>query len=71
MHLKVKVYPGSKKESVHKKDLDKLEIYVREKAEQGKVNKRVTEVLKNLYSDPSIKMVAGHRSQNKIFEINS
>jgi uncharacterized protein YggU (UPF0235/DUF167 family) len=49
MFLKVKVFPNSKKEEIIKKSEDKFEIKVKEKAEEGRVNKRVKEVFGKIF----------------------
>lgn len=71
MHIKVKVYPNSKKERVIEiTPKEKYEIYVKEKKERGETNKKmiekITEFL-NLKRKPRI--IKGQKSQNKIIEI--
>lgn len=72
MFIKVKCHPGSKKESINKKDEETLEVFVKEKPERGEANKRVLEILSEHFkvSFRKIKIVKGAKSQNKIFEIH-
>ena len=73
MFLKVKVFPNSKKEEIIKKSEDEFEIKVKEKAEKGKANKRVKEVLAKYLniSEEKLVLVRGAKQRNKIFKIIS
>lgn len=71
MFLKVKVFPNSKKEEIIKKSEDKFEIKVKEKAEEGRANKRVKEVLARYLniSEEKLILIRGAKQRNKIFKI--
>ena len=71
MFLKVKVFPNSKKEEIIKKSEDEFEIKVKEKAEEGRANKRVKEVLARYLnvSEEKLILIRGARQRNKIFKI--
>ena len=71
MFLKVKVFPNSKKEEIIKKSEDKFEIKVKEKAEEGRANKRVKEVLARYLniSEEKLILIRGAKQKNKIFKI--
>jgi len=73
MFLKVKVFPNFKKEEIIKKSEDEFEIKVKEKAEKGKANKRVKEVLAKYLniSEEKLVLVRGAKQRNKIFKIIS
>ena len=73
MFLKVKVFPNSKKEEIIKKSEDEFEIKVKEKAEKGKANKRVKEVLAKYLniSEEKLILISGAKQRNKIFKIIS
>jgi len=73
MFLKVKVFPNSKKEEIIKKSEDEFEIKVKEKAEKGKANKRVKEVLAKYLniSEEKLVLISGAKQRNKIFKIIS
>ncbi len=68
-HLKIQAYPDSSKESVMKKDKDRLIIRVREPAENNKANDRILEILRNLYPSAIIRLTKGHHSSHKIVSI--
>ncbi len=67
MLIKVKVFCGVKKEAIEK-NKDYFIVKVREKAEQNKANKRVIEIL-SLFFNSRVKIVKGHKSPHKIFEV--
>jgi uncharacterized protein YggU (UPF0235/DUF167 family) len=71
MFLKVKVFPNSKKEEIIKKSEDEFEIKVKEKAEKGRANKKVKEVLARYLNilEEKLILIRGARKRNKIFKI--
>ena len=71
MFLKVKVFPNSKKEEIIKKSEDEFEIKVKEKAEKGRANKKVKEVLARYLniSEEKLILIRGARKRNKVFKI--
>ena len=71
MLIKVKVFPGSKKEKIIKKSQDSFEIKVKEKPIKGLANKEVIKVLASYFNIPEskIKLIKGFKQRNKIFEI--
>jgi uncharacterized protein YggU (UPF0235/DUF167 family) len=71
MLIKVKVFPNSKIEEIIKKSDDEYIVKVKDKAEQGKANKRVKELLANFFSknQDKIILIKGSNQQNKIFKI--
>ncbi len=72
MYIKVKVTAGSKKESFLKIKDDTYKIEVKELAERNTANRRVTFLLAQNFNLPTnkIKLVSGHHSPSKIFNIN-
>jgi uncharacterized protein YggU (UPF0235/DUF167 family) len=71
MFLKVKVFPGSKIEEIFKKADDEFVIKVREKAEEGRANKKVKEILARYLHIPEEKLILirGAKQRNKIFKL--
>jgi len=71
MLIKVKVFPGSKKNLVIKKSPDSFEVIVREKAKEGRANKAVIDSLAAYFNIPrgNIRLVKGAKEHHKIFEI--
>ena len=71
MLIKVKVFPDSKEEKIIKKGKDSFEVFTREKAKEGRANKRVKEILAEYFHLPLGKIILkkGAKKRNKIFEI--
>ncbi|MES3031123.1 MAG: DUF167 domain-containing protein [Patescibacteria group bacterium] len=70
MYVKVKISPGSKRESLEKIREDHYTVCVREKAENNKVNKRLLELMHREFPDSLIKIISGHHSPSKIVSID-
>ncbi|MFA6405055.1 MAG: DUF167 family protein [Candidatus Paceibacterota bacterium] len=70
MYLKIHTYPGSREERVEKVSSDTFEIYLREKAEKGRANRRMLEILRNIYPKKKVILVAGHLSSHKVVAID-
>jgi len=66
--IKVEVQPNANCEEVIEEG-EKLKIRVREKAENGKANKRVFKILSFTFPKKRIELVKGFKSKNKIFKI--
>jgi uncharacterized protein YggU (UPF0235/DUF167 family) len=68
-YIKVKAHPNAKKELVVKKTADSFEIWVKEKAEQGRANDRIQELmaLELGISKKQLKLVSGSMSPAKKF----
>ena len=69
MLIKVKVFPGAKKEEFLKKTEDSFEIKVKAEAEHGAANKEVLRVLSENFPNAKIRLIRGAQWRNKIFEI--
>lgn len=69
MHIKVKVYPDSRKELVKRTEDGAFTVYIREPPLDGRANKRVLEILRSYYKNARIRLVSGHTKHNKVFEI--
>ena len=72
MYVRVQVKPGAKKESVIRTDEKTFSIAVKEPATQNLANMRVRElVAKEMgVSIQRVRMISGHRSPRKIFDID-
>ncbi len=70
-YVRVEVTPSAKKESVIQTDDKTFSIAVKEPAERNLANMRVREVLAKHLEVPqaSVRMISGHRSRRKIFDI--
>ena len=70
-YLKIKVRTDSRKEDVRKIDDSRLEIDVRESAENNLANTRVIEIVKKLYPGLEVRLVKGHHTPSKMFKIGA
>lgn len=69
MYLKITVFPESKKEKVEKVKVDTYKMYLREKAEAGKANKRVVEIISQMHPGKRVRIVNGALTSKKLVEI--
>lgn len=70
MMIKVKVKPGSKEESIDKVSGDEYEVCVRERAKDGKANKKLVNLLAREFKvDWRAIKIKNPRSREKIVEI--
>jgi uncharacterized protein (TIGR00251 family) len=71
MHIKVKVTPDAKKEKLIMLSENSFKISVKEKAKDGKANQKVMDILKEILKPrpKKLKLVVGHTSPSKIFEV--
>ncbi len=71
--IKVRVKPGSKEEKVIKSggQVD-YEVYVRERAEKGKANKALINLLSEFFgcAKRDVEILRGHGSRIKIVKVN-
>ncbi len=72
MYVRVEVKPGSRRESVIRLDEKTLSVSVKEPAERNLANLRVRELVAEEYgvSKAGVKMISGHRSPRKIFDVS-
>ena len=73
MYVKVRVTPGAPKERVEKKSADHVNVWVRQPAERNLANKRVIEIIRELFrvTEGEVKIISGHRSLSKIISIDA
>ncbi len=69
MKVNVKVITNAKRFEV-KKSSEGLKIYVDEKAENGKANKRLIKMLKKM-TKGNVEIIKGEKSNKKILEIEN
>ena len=71
MLIKVKAFPGVKKEEIIRKSEDSFEIKVKEKPVMGLANKRIITILSFYFKIPEskIRLIKGAKQKNKIFKI--
>lgn len=73
MFISVKVVPNSKKPEVERIDENSFKVKVDAKAEGGKANRRLVEIIAEFFIVPksSVAIVKGMKSRNKIIEIEN
>ena len=71
MYIKVKISPGSKKETIIETADKYFTISVKEPARQNLANKRIIEIIAEYYnvSTRDVRIISGHRSPSKILSI--
>ena len=69
MKLTVKVIPNSKENKIEKEN-GILIVRLKEKAEKGKANIALIKLLTK-YFNSQVRIVSGHRSRNKVIEIEN
>lgn len=72
MIIRVKVKPGMKEESIEKVENNVYIVNLKERAEDGKANKRLINIIsKELHINWRAIKIKNPKSRNKIVEINS
>ncbi|MBI5140522.1 MAG: DUF167 domain-containing protein [Candidatus Vogelbacteria bacterium] len=71
MYIKIRATAGARKEFIEKVSEDTFKISVRDKAERNMANERIRELLARYFILPPVKirLVSGHHSQSKIFDV--
>ena len=71
MFVRVHVVPGAKKENVTKESDTVFQIMVKEPAERNLANGRVRELLAEVFGVAvgKVRIVTGHRSPTKMFDV--
>jgi hypothetical protein len=71
--VNVKVVPNSKKSGVERIGENDFRIKVDAKAEGGKANRRLVEIIAEFFNVPksSVRIVKGFKNRNKIIEIKN
>lgn len=72
MYVRVHVHAGAKKEIVIDRGEDRLDIAVRQRAEQNQANIRVRELVAIQYGVPvgKVRIHSGHHAPGKIFLVD-
>jgi uncharacterized protein YggU (UPF0235/DUF167 family) len=72
MQVSVQVVADAKRERVEERKGGRLKVFVKEEAKQGMANTRVRTLMAAHYHVPAakVRIIRGHRTPSKIFEIN-
>ena len=73
MYVHVRVRPGQKKESLTAVSENRLQIAVKEPAEQNLANRRAAAMVARHYKVTAnkVRLISGHRSPSKIFSVEA
>jgi uncharacterized protein (TIGR00251 family) len=69
MYLHLKVKTEAKRDEVNKLSDDHYEISVREPAERNLANKRIIELLSELFPNRQVRIINGHHSPSKLVSV--
>ncbi len=71
MFLKVKVFPGAKREELIEKGEGKFELYTKEPAQDNRANEAARETVAQFLNvaKAKVRIVAGHHKPSKILEL--
>ena len=70
MLIRIKCFPESKKQELIQKSSDSFDVKIKEKAEQGKANKVIREILIEFFNTKNIKLIKGAKERSKIYKID-
>ncbi|MEK7638763.1 MAG: DUF167 domain-containing protein [Patescibacteria group bacterium] len=72
MYVKVRVYPGMKKEKVTEIGPHHYECILKAPAKRNLANERLREIIADIYKValPAVRIVTGHRSPSKLLEVS-
>ncbi len=71
MYIKIKVKAGAREEKVVKKSDDHYDISVREKAEANAANRRILEIISDIYKTKKVRIISGHHEPGKIISVEN
>lgn len=69
IYLKITVFPDFKKELIEKTGDDSYKFYIRQAAERGQANKRVLEIVGEMYPNKRVRIVNGALTSKKLIEV--
>ncbi len=69
MYIKVMVIAGAKSEKVEKKSDDHFVISIKEKAKNNLANRRVLEIISDIYKTKKVRIISGHHSPSKLLSV--
>lgn len=70
MYIKIKAKPGAKEEKVVKRSDDHYEISVREKAKNNQANRRILEIVSDIFQTKKVRIISGHQTTGKIISVD-
>lgn len=69
--IRIKAFPDAKKATIEEVGPQVLRVFVREDAQENRANDAVIRAVADYYTLPrnKLRMISGHRSQNKMIQI--
>lgn len=71
MYVKVKIITGSRREVVTKIQEDLYDVSLKEKPLNNNANRRLLEIMHEIFKKSSIRIISGHHSPSKILSIET
>jgi len=70
-YVRVKATPGARREHIEQTGDDTYHIFVKEPPAANMANKRIMQILAEMYDVPSksVRLHTGHMSRNKVFTL--
>ena len=69
MYIKVRVKANQRTEKIEKESDDHYVISVKEKAERNMANKRILEIVKEMFPGKSVRIIHRHQSPGKLIAV--
>ena len=69
MYIKVRVIAGSRVEKVIKVNDNSFTVSVKEKAERGLANKRILQIIADIFQTKNVRIINGHHSPSKLLAV--
>lgn len=70
MYIKVRVITGARVEKVEMQSIDHYLISVKEKAKIGLANRRILEIVSDIYKTKKVRIISGHHSPSKLLSVD-
>lgn len=71
MYIKVRAKVAQRTEEVIQESADHYIISVKEKAERNMANKRILEIVRDMFPGKSVRIINGHQSPGKLIAVDS
>ncbi len=69
MYIKVRVIAGSRIEKVIKVNDNSFTVSVKEEAERGLANKRILQIIGDIFKTKNVRIINGHHSPSKLLAV--
>jgi uncharacterized protein YggU (UPF0235/DUF167 family) len=69
MYIKVRVIAGSRIEKITKVNDNSFTVSVKEKAERGLANKRILQIIADIFQTKNVRIINGHHSPSKLLAV--